>query len=36
MDKISMNSENSTTSEHHVLLIKLVDKLDLRRSQIKF
>ena len=33
MDTIFMNSENSRTSEYHVLLLKLVDKLDLRRSQ---
>ena len=28
-----MNSENSRTSEYHVLLLKLTDKLDLRRGQ---
>ena len=28
-----MNSENTKTSEYHVLLLKLVDKLDLRSSQ---
>ena len=28
-----MNSENSRNSEYHVLLLKLVDKLDLRSSQ---
>ena len=28
-----MNSENSRTSEYHVLVLKLTDKLDLRRSQ---
>ena len=28
-----MNSENRRTSEYHVLLLKLVDKFDLRRSQ---
>ena len=28
-----MNSENSKTSEHHVLVLKLTDKLDLRRGQ---
>ena len=28
-----MNSENNRTSEYHVLLLKLVDKLDLRRGQ---
>ena len=33
MDKISMNSENSKTSEYHVLVLKLTDKLDLRRGQ---
>ena len=33
MDTISMNSENSRTSEYHVLVIKLADKLDLRRGQ---
>ena len=27
-----MNSENSRTSEYHVLLLKLADKLDLRRG----
>ena len=26
-----MNSENSRTSEYHVLVLKLTDKLDLRR-----
>ena len=33
MDKSFMNSENRRTSEYHVLLIKLVDKLDLRSGQ---
>ena len=33
MDTIFMNSENSRTSEYHVLVLKLADKLDLRRSQ---
>ena len=28
-----MNSENSRTSECHVLVLKLTDKLDLRRGQ---
>ena len=28
-----MNPENSRTSEYHVLLLKLADKLDLRRGQ---
>ena len=33
MDTIFMKSENSKTSEHHVLVLKLTDKLDLRRGQ---
>ena len=33
MDTIFMNSENSRTSEYHVLLLKLSDKLDLRIGQ---
>ena len=33
MDIIFMNSENSRTSEYHVLVLKLTDKLDLRRGQ---
>ena len=33
MDTIFMNSENSRTSEFHVLILKLTDKLDLRRGQ---
>ena len=33
MDKIFMNSENSKTSERHVLVLKVTDKADLRRSQ---
>ena len=28
-----MNSENSRTSEYHVLALKLADELDLRRGQ---
>ena len=28
-----MNSENSRTSEYHALVLKLVDKLNLRRGQ---
>ena len=28
-----MNSQNSRTSEYHVLLLKLAGKLDLRRGQ---
>ena len=33
MDTIFMNSENSRTSEHHVLVLKLTDKSDLTRGQ---
>ena len=33
MDAIFINSENSITSEYNVLLLKLTDKLDLRRAQ---
>ena len=33
MDTIFMNSENSRTPEYHVLVLKLVDKSDLRRGQ---
>ena len=33
MDTIFMNSENSKTSEYHVLVLKLTDKLELRRGQ---
>ena len=33
MDTIFMNSENSKTSKYHVLVLKLTDKLDLRRCQ---
>ena len=33
MDTIFMNSENSKTSEHNVLVLKLTHKLDLRRGQ---
>ena len=33
MDTIFMNSENSKSSEYHVLVLKLTDKLDLRRGQ---
>ena len=28
-----MNSKNNRTSEYHVLVLKLTDKLDLRRGQ---
>ena len=33
MNTIFMISENSRTSEYHVLELKLADKLDLRRGQ---
>ena len=33
MDTISMDSENSKTSEYHVSVLKLTNKLDLRRGQ---
>ena len=33
MDIIFMNSENSKTSEDRVLVLKLADKLNLRRGQ---
>ena len=33
MDTIFMNSENCKTSGYHVLVLKLTDKLDLRRGQ---
>ena len=33
MGTIFMNSENSRTSEYHVLIFKFTDKLDLRRGQ---
>ena len=33
MDTIFMNFENSKTSEPHVLILKLTDKLDLRRGE---
>ena len=33
MDIIFMNSENSRTSEYHVLILKLADKLYLRRDE---
>ena len=31
-----MNSENSSTSEYYVLVLKITDKLDLRRGQKSF
>ena len=33
MDTTFMNSKNSRTSEYHVLVLKLTDKLDLKRGQ---
>ena len=33
MDTIFVNSENSRTSEYHVSVLKLTDKLDLKRGQ---
>ena len=33
MDTIFMNSENSKTSKPNVLILKLTDKLDLRRGE---
>ena len=33
MDTIFMDSENSRTLEYHVLVLKLTNKLDLRRGQ---
>ena len=33
MNAIFMNSENSKTSEPYVLILKLTDKLDLRRGE---
>ena len=33
MDTIFINSENCRTSEYHVLVLKLTDKLDLKRGK---
>ena len=33
MYTIFMNSENTRTSRKHILVVKLTDKLDLRRGQ---
>ena len=33
MDTVFVNLENSRTSEYHVLVLKLADKLDLRRGR---
>ena len=35
MDTIFRNSENSKTSKSYVLILKLTDKLDLRRGEKK-
>ena len=31
-----MNPENSRTSEYHVLVLKLTDKLDLKRGKKRY
>ena len=36
MDTIFMNLENSKTSEPHVLILKLTDKLNLRRGEKEY
>ena len=36
MDTIFMNSENSKTSKPHVLILKLIDKLDLRKRVLLY
>ena len=33
MDTIYMNSENIQTSDTHILILKLTDKLDLKRGE---
>ena len=33
MDTISTNSENGKTSEPHILILNLTDKLDLRGGE---
>ena len=33
MDTIFINSKNNRTSEYHVLVLKLTDKIDLKRGQ---
>ena len=35
MDTIFMNSEHSRSSEYHVLVLKLTDKLDLKGGSKK-
>ena len=36
MDAIFINSENSRISEYQVLLLKVTDKLDLRKGKKKY
>ena len=36
MDTIYMNSKNSGTSNTHILLLNLTDKIKLKRSEIYF
>ena len=36
MNTIFMNSENSSTSEYHVLTLNFTDKLNLRRAEKKY
>ena len=33
MDAVFLNLENSRTPEYHVIVLKLTDKVDLRRGQ---
>ena len=33
MDTIFVNSENSKTSEPYILILKLTDKLDIKRGE---
>ena len=33
MDTIFMNLDNSRTSKYHILILKLTDKLDIRRNE---
>ena len=34
METIFMNSENKKTSDHHILLLNLSDKITLKRSYV--
>ena len=36
MDTTFINSENGKSSEPHILILKLTDKLDLRRGKKKY